>query len=83
MPKTVNPVTLDEVNADLLSRLKDLIGRADAAEILDITNAVAKLNSSWKGNDQFARPETAEEYEERHRKEVLSDVLNGEEVKHG
>ena len=81
MPKTVNPVTLDEVNADLLSRLKDLIGRADATEILEITNAVAKLNSSWKGNDQFARPETSEDAFERETNAILASAINGEEVK--
>ena len=80
MPKVINAVTLDEVNASLLQRLNDLIQDADPAELLDITTAVAKLNASWKGNDQFGKPESAEERAEREQKEMFSNLLTGEEV---
>lgn len=78
--KLVNPVTLEEVNENLLKRLNELIESASADEILDITDSVAKLNASRKSNDQFARPETAEERTEREQREMFGAVLNGEEV---
>ena len=78
--KLVNPVTLEEVNENLLKRLDELIKSASADEILDITDSVAKLNASRKNSDQFTRPETPEERTEREQREMFGAVLNGEEV---
>lgn len=80
MPKTLNPVTLEEVNENLLKRLNDLIEGAEPDQILDITEAVAKLNSSRKNSDQFNRPETPEERTEREQREMFGSVLSGEVV---
>lgn len=80
MGKLVNPITLEEVNENLLKRLNELIESASADEILDITDSVAKLNASRKNSDQFARPETPEERMEREQREMFGSVLNGEEV---
>jgi len=80
MGKLYNPVTLDELNQNLLQRLNELIQDADPAELLDITTAVSKLNSSYKGNDQFGKPETEEERTEREQREMFKGLVNGEEV---
>ena len=78
--KTVGAVTLEEVNENLLKRLNELIENASADEILDITDSVAKLNTSRRNSDQFARPETPEERMEREQKEMFGNVLKGEVV---
>ncbi len=80
MGRTVNAVTLEEVNENLLKRLNELIKSASADEILDITDSVAKLNASRKNSDQFARPETLEERTEREQREMFGTVLKGEVV---
>lgn len=80
MSKTVNAVSLEEVNENLLKRLNELIENASADEILDITDSVAKLNSSRRNSDQFTRPETAEERTEREQREMFGSVLKGEIV---
>lgn len=53
--------SLEEVNNKLLDKLYALIDDADNDTILHITEAVAKLNSSWKSNDQFSKPTSEEE----------------------
>lgn len=53
--------SLEEVNNKLLNRLYDLLENADDEGILNITESVAKLNSSWKANDQFSKPTSEEE----------------------
>lgn len=80
MPRTINPITLEEVNENLLKRLNELIEGASADEILDITDSVAKLNASRRNNDQLSRPETPEEKTEREQREMFGSVLNGEVV---
>lgn len=80
MGKTVGAVTLEEVNENLLKRLNELIESASADELLDITDSVAKLNTSRRNSDQFARPETVEERTEREQREIFGDVLKGEVV---
>lgn len=80
MPKDINGVSLDEVNANLLKRLNILIESADSGELLDITEAVAKLNASQRNNDQFERPETAEERVEREQREVFGQALQEAET---
>lgn len=53
--------SLEDVNNKLLDKLYELIENADNDDILHITEAVAKLNSSWKSNDQFSKPTSEEE----------------------
>lgn len=53
--------SLEEVNNKLLNKLYDLLDDANDEAILNITEAIAKLNSSWKSNDQFSKPTSEEE----------------------
>lgn len=76
--KTVNAVTLDELNDNLIARLNELVGKADSEEILSITEAIAKLNASRRNSDQFARPQTEEERVEAERAAVLGEVIGGQ-----
>lgn len=72
-------MTLEEVNQNLLERLNVLIDEADTAdEMLKLTEAIAKLNASFRNNDQFVRPETADERAERESREALAKAINGE-----
>lgn len=76
---TINPVTLEDVNQNLLERLNVLIDEAETAdEMLKLTESIAKLNSSFRNNDQFMRPETADERAERESREALAKAINGE-----
>lgn len=72
---TINPVTLEEVNEHLLERLDALIAEADAASLLDIAEAVAKLNASRRNSDQFTKPESQEAKAERDATEALVSVM--------
>ncbi len=74
--KTINAVTLDELNDNLIARLNELVNNADAADILSITEAVAKLNASRRNSDQFARPQSEEEKSEAERAAVLGEVIS-------
>lgn len=76
--KTVNAVTLDELNDNLIARLNELVGNADSEEILSITEAIAKLNASRRNSDQFTRPQTEEERVEAERAAVLGEVIGGQ-----
>lgn len=77
--KTLNALTLEEVNQNLLERLNALIDEAETAEeMLKLTEAIAKLNASFRNNDQFMRPETADERAERESREALAKAINGE-----
>lgn len=80
MSKVINAPTLDEVNSNLLIRLNELIQDADAADLLQITESIAKLNSSWKGNSQFGQPLSEEEKMKQQQQEMLADLLSGEVV---
>ena len=73
-------VTLKEVNEKLLKRLNELIDDAGAEDILQITESIAKLNSSYKGNTQFGEPLTEEEKLEKEQRDLLGGILTGEEV---
>ena len=68
-------LSLSEVNEKLLRRLDNLIENADTDEILKITEAIAKLNSSYKSNNQFGDPISDEERMERERKDLLSNIM--------
>lgn len=80
MAKIVNGVTLEELNANLLNKLNRLVDDSDSENILEITEAVAKLNASLRNNNQFTQPETPEEKMARQQQEVFGDVLKGEIV---
>lgn len=76
--KTINALTLEDVNQNLLERLNVLIDEAETAEeMLKLTDSVAKLNASYRNNDQFGRPETADERAERESREALAKAING------
>lgn len=74
--------TLKDVNDLLLQQLYDGIGAtSDSEQLLNFTEAVAKLNSSFKNNDQVAEKEMSEE--ERLAKEemdMFSSCAEGEVV---
>lgn len=54
--------TLKDVNDLLLNHLYDgIAGTNDSVELLNFTEAVAKLNSSFRNNEQIADKEISEE----------------------
>lgn len=75
--KTINSVTLDELNDNLIARLNELVNNADADSILALTEAIAKLNASRRNSDQFLKPQSDEEKSEKERNAVLGEVIGG------
>lgn len=77
--KTSHP-TIEQVNTHLLDKLDELIQAVDAKSDPDmvkvLTESVAKLNASLKGNDIFTPRETEEEKLERQAKEALGSLIN-------
>lgn len=71
-------ITLSEVNERLLDKLYNLIENASAEEILQITDSVAKLNSSYKGNDKFGGEESESERLDREQLNTLGQILSGD-----
>lgn len=73
--------TIEDVNTHLLDKLDDLIESTDAKTdpemVKVITDSVAKLNASLKGNNIFTPAETEEERLEREQKEVLGEIMQG------
>lgn len=73
--------SLESVNRHMLNKLDELIESIDAKSnpemVKVLTESVAKLNTSFKGNDIFAPQETPEQRAEREQKEVLEGVLKG------
>ena len=71
--------SLETVNRHLLNKLDELIESTDAKTnpelVKVITESVAKLNASFKGNEIFAPQETPEERAEREQKEILEGML--------
>lgn len=71
--------SLETVNRHLLTKLDDLIEsvdpKTDPELVKVLTESVAKLNTSFKGNDIFAPQETDEQRKEREQKEVLEGML--------
>lgn len=71
--------SLETVNRHMLDKLDELIQSIDAKSNPDmvkvLTESVAKLNSSFKGNEIFAPQETPEQRAEREQKEVLEGML--------
>lgn len=78
--QTKKHASIEDVNIHLLDKLDDLIKEIDGKDsemIRAVTESVAKLNASLKGNNIFTPQETEEERKERERKEVLQDILKG------
>lgn len=78
--KTKKHSSIEDVNVHLLDKLDELIDAVDGKDsdmVRAITESVAKLNASLKGNNIFTPQETEEERIEREQKEVLEGVLNG------
>lgn len=75
----IKDTSLETVNRHLLTKLDELIESVDAKSnpelVKVLTESVAKLNSSFKGNEIFAPQETAEERVAREQKEVLEGML--------
>lgn len=80
MAKVINGVTLEELNSNLLQRLNELVANADGEEILKLTECIAKLNASWKSNDQFGKPETDKERMDREHADIFRQSLTGEVI---
>lgn len=75
--RTTNP-TIEEVNRHLLSKLDELIesiSGKDPEMVRAITESVAKLNSSLKGNNIFTPQETPEERKEREAQEAIMGAM--------
>lgn len=70
--------SLEEVNSHLLERLDELIQDADASEILDIANAVAKLNASSRNNDLVAARIDEAEQQQKKEQEMFGHLSEGE-----
>jgi hypothetical protein len=66
--------TIEEVNTKLLDKLEELIDSIDGKDpelVKVITDSVAKLNTSLRGNSIFAPQETPEERKERDAREAI------------
>lgn len=75
----VNNPSIEDVNKHLLAKLDDLIETCDAKtdpELVKVlTESVAKLNASLKGNNIFTPQETEAEKREREATEAVADLL--------
>lgn len=72
--------SIEDVNVHLLDKLDELIDTVDSKDsdmIRAITESVAKLNASLKGNNIFTPQETEEERKEREATEVLAEAMKG------
>lgn len=72
-----NP-SIEEVNNHLLSKLDELIKSVDGKDpemVRAITESVAKLNASLKGNNIFAPKETPEQKAEREAREAIVGAM--------
>lgn len=73
--------SIEDVNVHLLDKLDELIddiNPKDADMVRAITESVAKLNASLKGNNIFKPQETEEERIEREAQEALAAAMKGE-----
>lgn len=72
--------TIEDVNIHLLDKLDELIddiNPKDADMVRALTESVAKLNASLKGNNIFTPQETEAERKEREAAEALADAMRG------
>lgn len=79
--KVKEHASIEDVNVHLLDKLDELINEMsskDADMVRAITESVAKLNASLKGNNIFTQQETETEKKEREATEVLTAALKGE-----
>lgn len=76
--EVVEVPTIQSVNDKLLKEIDKQLDSYETLESLSIiSDSVAKLNSSYKGNDIFPKPETREERERRERQNALKGAMNG------
>lgn len=71
--------TIEDVNVHLLDKLDELIddiNPKDADMVRALTESVAKLNASLKGNNIFTPQETDEERLEREANSALRNALS-------
>lgn len=72
-----NP-SIEDVNNHLLAKLDDLIESVDGEDpdmVRAITESVAKLNASLKGNNIFAPKETPEQKAEREARDAIVGAM--------
>ena len=71
--------TIEEVNTNLLNKLNELIDSVNSKDpemVRAITESVAKLNASLKGNNIFTAKETEEQRKEREANEAIHAAMN-------
>lgn len=73
--------SIETVNTHLLTKLDELIQDIDVKTnpemVKVITESLAKLNTSLRGNDIFTPKETDEERKERESREAILDAMSG------
>lgn len=76
--------TIEDVNTKLLDKLEELIDGIDPKTepemVKVITESVAKLNTSLRGNAIFTPQETEEERREREARSVMEGMISGETI---
>lgn len=81
LPVSPDEPSIEDVNRHLLKKIDDLIESVDAKtdpELVKVlTESVAKLNTSLKGNDIFTPKETDADRLERETTEALSAAMKG------
>lgn len=76
-----NP-NIGDLNSKAIKTLYDLLDKLspdaknDPAMVTAVTDAIAKLNTSLKGNDIIPKAETEAERVERETKKILEGVIN-------
>ena len=73
--------SIEDVNVHLLDKLDELIddiNPKDADMVRAITESVAKLNASLKGNNIFSPQETEEERKTREAQEAILGAMKGD-----
>lgn len=77
-----NP-NITDLNNKAIKTLYDLLDRlgpdekGDPAMVTAVTDAIAKLNASLKGNDIFPKGESEEERRAREEREAIAGAMNG------
>lgn len=77
-----NP-SITDLNNKAIKTLYDLLDRlgpdekGDPAMVTAVTDAIAKLNASLKGNDILPRRESDEERQRREEADAISRAING------
>lgn len=72
--------SIEDVNLHLLDKLDELIDAIDGKDadmVRAITESVAKLNASLKGNDIFTPQESEEEKKARQTREAVLSAMKG------